>query len=199
MKPAWKRFWPCASALAVLVAAPPAVLGANTPRHTREFKLAGLRPGVDTIQSASRKLGKGYELTWQTEDGRAVVWRRVCPRPIEVKAEADSRGLIESLTVEGWHYPGDADCEGSSDQAYAKALPGTGRGLKIYGRCERVQEIYGTPEPKASSTSNGKQLESYTYTFESNSKSTLRFEVSCDLSSDTVNKLRLETVGASAQ
>jgi hypothetical protein len=176
------------------------VVGANAPRHTQEFKLAGLRLGIDTIESASRKLGKGYELTGQAEDGRAVIWRRICPRPIEVKAGADSRGLIESLSVEEWHFPGEADCGVLSNQAYAKTLPSTGRGLKIYERCERVEEIYGTPQSKASSTNGDEQLESYVYTFESNRKNAaLKLEATCETSSNRVTRIQLETVEASAQ
>ena len=198
MKPAWKRFWPCASALAISVVNPCSTAKANSPRHVRETKLAGLRPGVDTDELAKRKL-RGYLYHWLSQDGKTITWQRACPS-MEIQVQADGRGVIQSIMVGVWHSPVDAQCEIVSSQKWAKRFLGTGQGLKFNQRCEGIEEIYGTAQSKESSTIDGRQVESYTYTFESKPKSAaLKLEVSCDVSSNSITKLRLATIGTSAQ
>jgi hypothetical protein len=108
--------------------------------------------------------------------------------------------VVQSVAVSAWDFPGEADCEIVSAQAWAKRFLGSGHGLRVNQRCEGIQEIYGTPESSESSVSGRERLESYAYTFESNRRNAaLKLEATCETSSNRVTKIQLKTVEALAQ
>jgi hypothetical protein len=193
LNPAWKKFWPFASATAAAALMALPLIASGGSKLVTEKSLAGLRPGKDSLQTAIHRFGRAAT---QSDSGLAV-WSDPCNHVL-LEVNSSAGGVIQGATAE-LGPGGTADCVAKAFTRKRRARWGSGRGLIVGDGCERIEQTYGTPQSKAASGESGKQLESYAYTFESNSKSTLRLEVSCDLSSDTVSKLRLETVGASAQ
>lgn len=197
MKRGWKRFWPFVSVPAATLFTLPLLVSAGS-KELREKSLAGLKPGKDTLQNAIRRFGPSNDAA-QSDPPRFVVWRDVCNHQ-QVLVAMDESGLIRAVVVEQELAIATSDCTPGSYARKVRERFGSGRGLLYGDHCERIQELYGTAQSKASSNEGGKQIESYAYTFESNSKSpALRLEVSCNTTSNLVNKLRLETVGAPAK
>jgi len=118
--------------------------------RVRENKIAGLRPGQDTVEEAKKAFGRDPD---QAVDSRQISWFDLCGSQRAVIA-FDSNNVIQSITVEQMSVAGIVDC---NDKVYSRSVRvkfGSSRGLFRRDRCERITEIYGTPDSKKVSDSN---------------------------------------------
>jgi hypothetical protein len=163
-------------------------LSSGTPDgsgHVRENKIAGLRPGHDTVEKAKTIFGRDPD---QNADSRQNSWFDLCGSQRAVIA-FDSNNVIQSVTVEQMLPREIVDC---NDKAYSRSVRvkfGSSRGLFRGDRCERITEIYGTPDSKNISDSNRTV---YVYSYDrTNQGPALTLEITCDTTINQVNSLKL--------
>ncbi len=153
--------------------------------RVRESKLAGLRPGQDTVAKAYKFFGRDPD---EKVDSGQIAWFDLCGSQKAVIA-FDSNNVIQSITVEQRLVAAIVDC---NDKVYSHSVRvkfGSGRGLLRFDRCERITEIYGTPDSKKVSDSNRTV---YVYRYDrTNQLPTLTLEITCDTASNRVDSLKL--------
>src|SRR5579862_2113842 len=98
LKPAWKKFWLCASAAAAALMALP-LLASGGSKPAAETSLAGLKPGKDTDQVAYRRFRERYEDSVQSVPPHFVVWRDPCNRQ-QLEVTMGITGFIAAVVVE---------------------------------------------------------------------------------------------------
>jgi hypothetical protein len=166
----------------------PSQKGTETAKQVKENALAGLRPGRDIAEKAYQRFGKEPLST----DTGSVSWGNECNRQ-ELTLALDSSGVIQSVTV--GPVVGvviDADCELKAYSREVRAKLGSGRGLLLRDRCDRIQRIYGTPQSESSSENRNERFESYLYRFDWEGKRVpLTLEVTCNASEDQVYRIKL--------
>ena len=154
-------------------------------KRIRENKVAGLRPGQDTVAKAYRFFGSDPD---EKVDSGQIAWFDLCGSQKAVIA-FDSNNVIQSITVEQRLVAAIVDC---NDKMYSHSVRvkfGSGRGLLRFDRCERIAEIYGTPDSKKVSDSNRTV---YVYRYDrTNQLPTLTLEITCDTAENRVDSLKL--------
>jgi hypothetical protein len=192
LRRASKRFWLLVSA-AVAVAALAMQGGwvAGGPKRVHELTLAGLRPGKDALDKASKRFGKEFAIN-APDEPNAHSWRINCSVDGLV-VEAGSNGIIRNVTVSS-HVPGriGADCDDRVASRKFRSHFGTGRNLLLRDRCGRIEEIYEKAESRSPSVKGSDKLELYLYKFDWAGPDVPQvMEVSCDASSQTVVEITL--------
>jgi hypothetical protein len=179
-------FFVLLAAISLLGLAPPFVRFSGRPaRRAREDKLAGLRPGQDSLQKTLRILGPNPD---QTLSSREIAWWDACNNE-RALVTFDLTNTVQSVLVDRIPISIDADCEVKGYSRSKRAKFGSGRGLLKRDRCERVEEIYGQPDIKKASESH-RELYSYNYRGASD-KPTLTLEITCDTGVGQVSSLKL--------
>jgi hypothetical protein len=189
LRRASKRFWLLVSV--AVAAAMQGGWGAGGPKRVNELTLAGLRPGKDSLEKASKKFGKESTIM-APDDPNAHFWRINCFVDGLV-VEADSSGMIRNVTVSA-NVPGRivVDCDDRVASRKFRSQFGTGRNLLLRDRCGRIEEIYGRAESRSPSVKGNDKLELYLYKFDwAGTDVPQVMEVSCDASSQTVAEITL--------
>lgn len=181
-------------AIAVLIFATPLyVVGPceiEALAHTRgETKLAGLRPGKDTIESADRRFEKGNVNKFLADDSSSS-WRDSCNYQ-ELAVTVTPAGIIQSVAVHPATVSIDADCGLDQYSRKARARFGSGRGLAFRDRCERIKEVYGEPRSLSSEESRNEKFEFYLYTSDQTTAIRLTWQVTCNASVNQVTEMKL--------
>jgi hypothetical protein len=194
LRRASKRFWLLVSAVvAVAALAIQGGSGAGGPKRVDELTLAGLRPGKDSMEKASKKFGK--EPNFRAPDAPNVhSWPINCFVD-KLEVEADPNGIIRSVTVSfSSNLAGGivVDCADRAASRKFRSQFGSGRNLLLHDRCGRIEEIYAKAESRSPSVKGSDKLELYLYKFDwAGTDVPQVMEVSCDASSQTVVELTL--------
>lgn len=168
---------------------------ADGPRHFREDRLAGLRPGRDSIEQAYRRFGK--ERADRTLSSAASpVWIDNCNHE-QVIVQASSRQVINRITVTPTPGVTTADCDLKAYGRNARAF-GTGHGLVFKDDCSRVKELYGIPESEKTIEENRQLMRAMRFSGAAGKQWTLELEVECNVASDRVQRITLTASGSLA-
>jgi hypothetical protein len=184
------RLWSTASA-----ASKPHLAEGIISRLTNELEIAGLRPGQDTMRKAYHRFGKNLVTNELSQSG-SVVWLDVCNHQM-LTVSFDTNDIILGVRIQ--HTPGVtmADCDVRSYSRNVRSrMGGTGHGLLFGDRCDRVQQLYGSPHSDDHSASGTQESNSFVYHFDRGSKgSQLTLEITCDPASKTVKTIELTAPG----
>ena len=131
-------------------------LGAEiNTKQVVEYKIAGLRPGRDTIERAYRRFHKS-RMVKELSAPHSAVWLDPCNHQMLTVA-FDAKGIIRDITVQ--RYPSEVDCAPKAYKTSVRARMGsTGRGLIFGDSCERIQRIYGSPQSQRRSAHGDEEL-----------------------------------------
>lgn len=147
------------------------------PKPVKETKLAGLRPGIHTLTNAFNRFPKK-----SMENLGDYSWRDPCNGE-RLTLRADSGGPMWEVMVQ--RISAEADCTSHSYSREARARWGSGSGLLLKDRCERVEEIYGPPLSRTSSENENFHFETYRYSYLAKGKNTaLTWDVTCATAKD---------------
>jgi len=192
LRRASKRFWLLVSAVvAVATLAMRGGSGAGRPKRVNELTLAGLQPGKDVLEKATKKFGKEFTIN-APDDPNAHCWRINCFVDGLI-VEADPNGIIRNVTVSA-NVPFRiiADCDDRIASRKFRSQFGTGRDLLLRDRCGRIEEVYGKAESRSPSVKGSEKLELYLYKFDwAGTDVPQVMEVSCDASSQTAAEITL--------
>jgi hypothetical protein len=159
-------------------------------KRIRENKVAGLRPGQDTVAKAYKFFGRNPD---EKVNSGQISWFDLCGSQRAVIA-FDSNNVVQSITVEQRLVGAIVDC---NDKVYSRSVRvkfGSGRGLFRWDRCERITEIYGTPDSRKVSDSDRKV---YVYRYgRTDQLPMLTLEITCDT---TENRVYSFTLAVSAK
>jgi hypothetical protein len=187
-----KRFWLLVSVVAVVALATQAGLRAGGPKRVNELTLAGLRPGKDSLEKASKKFGEESKIK-ASDDSNSHSWQVNCLLD-DLVVEAGPNGIIRNVTVSVSHAADHIiiDCsDRGSSRAFSSRF-GSGRNLLLRDRFGRIEEIYGKAESRSPSLKGSDKLELYLYKFDwAGTDVPQVMEVSCDTSSQTVAEITL--------
>jgi hypothetical protein len=163
-------------------------LSAGTSTGTtrlRENKLAGLRPGQDTIENAYKLFKRDPD---QQLDLRQSSWFDVCIGQRTTVA-FNSSNVIQSVTIENKLVAPVVDCNDKADSHFARAKFGSSHCLLRHDSCERITDIYGTPDSKTGADSNRTV---YLYSYQKTAQGpALTWEITCDTGVNQVYSLNL--------
>jgi hypothetical protein len=191
LRRASKRFWLLVSVVVVVAVAALTMQGgwgAGGPKRVNELTLAGLQPGKDAFEKASKKLGKESNIRAQ-DDPNAHFWR--INRDLDdLVIEADTNGIIRDVTVSFFPNRTDRAEVDCADRVYSRKFRtrwGSGRNLLLHDRCDRIEEIYGKPGSRSPSVRGSDKLELYLYKFDWAGPDVPQvMEVYCDASTQTL-------------
>ena len=192
MKRASKRFWLLVSLAAVVALAQQAGVQAGGPKRVNESTLAGLQPGRDALEKASKKFGKESNVK-AADNPNAHSWQVNCTLD-DLVIEAGPNGIIRNITVSVTHAADHIiiDCSNRGESRKFRGQFGSGRNLLLRDRCERSEEIYGKAESRSPSVKGSDKLELYLYTFDwAGPEVPQVMEVSCDAATQTVTEITL--------
>jgi hypothetical protein len=193
LRRASKRFWLLVSLAVVMVLAMHGGSRAGVPKRVNELTLAGLQPGKDALDKASKKFGKESNFK-APDDPNAHSWLVNCPSD-DLVIEADTNGIIRDVTVSCYPNRTDriiVDCNDRVASRKFRSQFGSGRNLLLHDRCGRIEEIYGKAESRSPSVKGSDKLELYLYTFDWAGPDVPQvMEVSCDGASQTVTEITL--------
>src|SRR5271154_1837679 len=96
-----KRFWLLVSVVAVVALATQAGLRAGGPKPVNELTLAGLRPGKDSLEKASKKFGEESKIK-ASDDSNSHSWQVNCFLN-DLLVEGGPNGIIRNVTVSVSH------------------------------------------------------------------------------------------------
>jgi hypothetical protein len=189
LRRASKRFWLLVSAVvAVAAVAMQGGWGAGGPKRVNELTLAGLQPGKDALDKASKKFGAEANIRAH-DDPNAHSWRINCDLD-DLAIEADTNGIIRDVTVSFYPNRTDrivVDCDDRVASRKFRSRFGSGRNLLLHDRCGRIEEIYGKAESRSPSVRGSDKLELYLYKFDSAGPDVPQvMEVYCEASTQTV-------------
>ena len=185
-----RRFSQLTSASLVFTLMWAAAPSAKQPARVNELKLAGLRPGRDSLQAA-RSLYRDPVVPGTKDDPSHFIWADFCNRRgLTIEAEAD--GLIKSVEVGAPFTNPTADCSPNAYFPRAKDQWRTGHHLGMGDPCSRVVEIYGKPESESPSVKGNEQLQLFFYSFDwAGADVPQVMEVTCSRGSDRVVEILL--------
>jgi hypothetical protein len=193
LRRASKRFWLLVSAaVAVAALAMQGGWGAGGPKRVNELTLAGLQPGKDVLEKASKKFGEEANVRAR-DDPEAHSWQVNCFLD-DLVIEAGPKGVIRNVAVSVSHAADHMiiDC---SDRGFSRAFRsryGSGRNLLLRDRCDRIEEMYGKAASRSPSVKGSDKLELYLYTFDWAGPDVPQvMEVSCDAATQTVAEITL--------
>jgi hypothetical protein len=192
LRRASKRFWLLVSVVAVVVLALQVGLRAGGPKRVNELTLAGLQPGRDALEKASKIFGEESKIN-TFNDANTHIWQGGCFLD-DLVIEAGPNGLIRNVTVSVSHVTDRmvVDCEDLGASRNFRSRIGSGRNLLLRDRCGRIEEIYGKAESRSPSVKGSDKLELYLYKFDwAGTDVPQVMEVSCDASSQTVVEITL--------
>jgi hypothetical protein len=193
LRRASKRFWLLVSVVvAVAAVAMQGGWGAGGPKRVNELTLAGLQPGKDALDKASKKFGKDSN-TKASDDPNAHSWLVNCPSD-DLVIEAGPNEIIRNVTVSVSHVADhmNFECSPRGESRKFRSRIGSGRDLLLRDRCGRIEEIYGKPESRSPSVKGSDKLELYLYTFDWAGPDVPQvMEVSCDAATQTVTEITL--------
>jgi hypothetical protein len=194
LKPAWMKYWLCASVLlatGTYSAGALATPQSASPRRAHgqhETLLAGLMPGRDTFAMALKRFkSKGL-----SKDGEADLkqWRDACSGRA-IRLELDAKSVIQSVTITTIA-PRSGKCSDRLEDFLDSANWETGRGLRIGDPMDRVSEIYGDPNSNGPSVKAGHELVLLYYQFDwAGSNVPQVMEVLCDRDTGRVVEITL--------
>jgi len=149
-----------------------------------EYKVAGLRPGRDTIENAYSRFHKDRVIKELSLPGSAV-WMDPCTRE-KLTVAFDTKGTIREIRIE--LFSSAADCSPVPRSVRAR-IGGTGRGLVFLDSCNRIQEIYGEPQSQGRSVGGDNE---FVYRFDrAVPGNSLALELTCDSVSNEVESIKL--------
>jgi hypothetical protein len=129
----------------------------KSSHRVNELRLAGLRPGRDTISRAHHLYHKPYEFD-DTGGRDGEIWLDYCYHLMLV-VDFDSAKKIQTVRVGEGIGVGDCFLEKQSPWK-------TGAGLHVHESTDRVIALYGQPDSRSPSTKGGQQLELLYYAFD---------------------------------
>lgn len=189
MKRGWTRYWLCASAILLCISPSAVPQKSKRGRGANELTLAGFRPGKDSLAAARARMGKALPMVEDTPD-MVVEWHDFCVGR-ELKIEADSKGVIQTVTVMA--EPPVHRCSPEAQAASSHAGDWkTGEGVRLGDKAERVVEIYGPPNSSGPSVKAGSELELMFYMFDwAGSDVPQVMEISCNKTTGRVVEIML--------
>jgi hypothetical protein len=125
-------------------------------KRANELTLAGLRPGVDTINRAE-KLYQRIRQENRGLDGQSV-WLDDCRHQL-LAVDFDAGRKIQVIRAS--ELPLSADCVALPSGPWKTEL-----GLRVGDPPPKVAQLYGEPDSKSPSSKNGQQLELWYYAFD---------------------------------
>lgn len=159
-------------------------------KPVKESRLAGLRPGIDTLENAFKRFSK------KTMEGQGdYSWSDSCNGQ-HLILRANPSGPLWEVLVERIAEHGDCTPHSYSQQVGERW--GSGHGLLIRDSCDRIEAIYGAPLSKNSSEVDLAHVETYHYYYRAEGENVaLNWSVTCETAKDgslsgiTVMKLRV--------
>lgn len=195
MKPAWMKFWLCASTLAMVfslgmvVSAGAAAQKPKKARGSNELTLSAIQPGKDKFAGVEKKLGERLRIL-PADSSSAHMWEEACTGK-RLTLEVDKDGVIQSVDVTSPRVAPAENCKESKDAQRAQ-LWVTGQGLRLDDKVERVIDVYGQPSSSGPSVKDGRELELMFYMFDwAGSDVPQVLEVSCEKNSGRVVEILL--------
>lgn len=172
----------------------PAVF-ANRSKHIQENKLAGVRPRKDRIEQVYQRFGKD-RMNRSLSSANSYVWIDNCNHG-QLTVHVGSDHAVDEITVQPAQWVINADCE---LKAYTRnrASFGAGHGLVFNDNCDRVGQLYGTPESTHDTEENHQALRVMRYSGFGRGHSWLTFDVGCSIASGRVQRMTLTASRASA-
>ena len=162
MKPGWMPSPRSTSALLAFCFAVHLNMQAQSPAATQpkkkrfnELKLAGLRPGRDSLSRAHHLYGKPGEI-----DTEGEIWLDVCHRMKLVIDYDDATRKIETIRVSYNDLGGDCMVDKPGQPWF------TSKALRIGDSVDQVINLYGPPDSRSPSTKGNQQLELLYYAFD---------------------------------
>lgn len=159
------RFWLSASLVALVFEGPFVAARENKPKRANEITLAGLRPGKANLEGTYREFPKEAADHYFPDTPNSTSWYEPCNWQ-EMTVQFDSNGLVQSVTVSQVGERGILHCNEQAGTRHSRSRLGTGHGLLLKDRCERVQEIYGKPQSESPSENGSEAVESLSYSFD---------------------------------
>ena len=180
--------------LSLLLCSALVVIAGGNLKTVRETKLAGLRPGIDTIDAAYKRYREGFR-----DHAFDNSWRDGCNH-VELVVDAEATGLIREVRVETEIGIANNDCTQGSYSREVRSRFGSSHNLVYRDRCERIQQIYGAPSSESSSEDDQNRLKTYVYSYPAEGKTPpLNWEVTCATTKDgeysRVYVMKLSVVG----
>lgn len=172
-----------------------AMLATGEPKPVKETKLAGLRPGIDTIQNAYNRFG-----TDNVDSRIGNAWIDSC-NVQELLVKLNSNLGITQLIVERPPDRGfNPDCGLNEYGGKWRARFRSGHGLLLHDRCSRIQDLYGEPQSVNDFTDDSGPYRTYVYKSATRGSAVrLIWEVSCSNLSDKnggeVSRMKLAVEG----
>ncbi len=150
------KSWLCASAAALLLGGAFAALAATPSgeqKRRNELSLAGLRPGRDTLRTATNLHGPHYrEVVPGARD--VLAWVDIAKHRV-LRVELGPSDVIQSITVSSIDPAPDQPehAKGARDVPLVSRQLATGRGIRIgHSVRKEVIEMYGEPNSSGPST-----------------------------------------------
>jgi hypothetical protein len=162
-----------------------------------ESKIAGLRPGRDSIGKAYSRFHKDRVL--KDSPPNSALWWSPCTQQT-LTVSFDTNGVIWEVKIEPAPQTSiifDCDSRAYSRSVRAR-MGGTGRGLVFRDSCSRVRQLYGAPQRQDRSLLGDKDNDLFVYRFDRGIKqSLLTLEITCDSARNEVRSLKLTASGTS--
>lgn len=167
----------------------------ESARQVIESEIAGLRPGQDTTRKAYHRFGKDRIHKGLSQPG-SVVWLDVCNSQV-LSVAFDTNDIIRDVKIQHTLGVINADCDVRSySRSVRSRMGGTGHGLLFGDRCDRVQQVYGSPHSVEHSARGKQESNSFVYRFNRGTKGPqLTLEITCDSASRQVSTIELAASG----
>jgi len=130
------------------------------PKRFNELRLAGLRPGVDTLKQARSSYKR---LEAQPNENGTFVLHNPCYKS-DLFLETDATERIKTLRLADNGSMVVVDCFPKGSRQPPILV--TGRGLSVFDYASKVIALYGEPTSRSPSTRNGQPLELLYYAFD---------------------------------
>ena len=160
-------------------------------RQVIESEIAGLHPGRDTTRKAYHRFGKDRINKGLSQPG-SVVWVDACNSQM-LSVAFDTNDTIRDVKIQHTLGVVNADCDlRSYSRSVRSRMGGTGHGLLFGDRCDRVQQVYGSPHSDEHSARGAQESNLFVYHFDRGTKEAqLTLEITCDSASKQVRTIEL--------
>jgi hypothetical protein len=178
----------------VLVLLSASLVAAASHKQAVEFKVAGLRPGSDSIEKAYSRFHK--DLMLKNSPPNLALWSNPCTQQM-LAVTFDTYGTIWEVKIEPappTNIIFDCDSKAYSRSVRAR-MGGTGRGLVFRDSCSRVQQVYGAPQHRRSPLTSKDDDQVFAYDFDEGNGSLLTLEITCDSVRSEVETIKLTVSG----
>jgi len=173
--------------------------GKANSKQVIEDKIAGLRPGRDTIEKAYDRFGRNRVIEDLSPAGSAS-WLDPCNHQ-ELTVAFEPNRVIRQVRIQPEPSESIVDCSAKSySRSVRTRMGGTGHGLVFRDRCERIRQVYGMPGSEATRADGSKELHQFVYRFDQGPQGrSLILEIACDSSLDQAESIRLTLAESAAK